>query len=165
MSHAGRTEFGAPWGKALKIISASVSTLLIGVAALGLVRVEDAVGRMLMMAVPLLLLPACALFIVRGYTLRGETLLVRRLLWSTEISLAGIQSAAHDPEAIRGSIRLFGNGGLFSFTGIFRNKRLGIYRAYVNDLKRVVVLKLRDRTVVISPEDPEEFVRAVRQQF
>jgi hypothetical protein len=60
-----------------------------------------------------------------------------------------------------GSIRVFGNGGLFSFTGLYQNKRLGSYRAYVTDDKRTVVVRLKEKTIVISPEFPDEFVRTI----
>ncbi len=64
-----------------------------------------------------------------------------------------------DPDALRGSIRLFGNGGMFSFTGLFRSPKLGRYRAYVTDPARTVTLRFADRVVVVSPSDPAAFVR------
>jgi Bacterial PH domain len=71
----------------------------------------------------------------------------------------GLQSARFEPNVMRGSIRTCGNGGLFSFTGFYRNKLLGSYRALVTDTKQKVVLAYSDRTVGLSPESPEEFVR------
>ena len=55
--------------------------------------------------------------------------------------------------------RLPGNGGFFSFTGFYRNKTLGAYRAYVTDRHLTVVLRYAERTVVISPSSPEAFAR------
>jgi len=60
---------------------------------------------------------------------------------------------------MRGSIRTFGNGGLFSFTGFYRNRLLGAYRAFVTDPRQAVVLRFPKRNVVVSPGAPEEFVR------
>jgi hypothetical protein len=59
------------------------------------------------------------------------------------------------------SLRVAGNGGVFAWVGWFRNKRLGTYRAFVTDARRCVVLRLPKRPVVVSPDRPEEFVRAV----
>jgi hypothetical protein len=56
---------------------------------------------------------------------------------------------------------LFGNGGLFSFTGLFRNRSLGTYRAFLTDLHRTVVLHFSKRTVVLSPSAPDDFVHDV----
>jgi len=162
MEDANQTEFAAPWGTALKIVSAVATAILLGVAVLGFVLGSlDNLSRAGMIALPLTIMACCLVFIVRGYAIRGENLHIRRLFWMTVIPLAGLAWARHDPSALRRSLRLFGNGGLYSFTGIFRNKELGTYRAYVNDLQRAVVLKLRDRTVVISPDRPDEFVAAV----
>jgi hypothetical protein len=70
-----------------------------------------------------------------------------------------LQSAEIIPDIMRGSIRLCGIGGVFSFTGFFWNGKLRTYRAYVSDPSLAVVLKFTDRTVVISPGDPGAFVR------
>lgn len=52
-----------------------------------------------------------------------------------------------------------GNGGLFSFTGWYRNKILGVYRAWVTDLRSTVILRFEKRAVVLSPADPNAFIR------
>jgi len=62
---------------------------------------------------------------------------------------------------LRGSIRLFGNGGFFSFTGVFQSRKLGRYRAFVTDPARCVILRFTGRVVVVSPADPEAFIRDV----
>lgn len=41
------------------------------------------------------------------------------------------------------------------------SRGLGHFRAFVTDLKRVVVLRFERRTVVVSPDQPEGFVRAI----
>jgi hypothetical protein len=66
---------------------------------------------------------------------------------------------------MKGSIRLFGNGGLFSFTGLYRNKKLGNYRAFVNDWHKCVILRFAKRTIVVSPNDPDGFVAVVEERF
>ena len=63
-----------------------------------------------------------------------------------------------DPNAMKGSIRTFGNGGFFSFSGRFRNSQLGSYRAFATDPKRAVVIKTEKRTFVITPQDPDDFI-------
>ena len=111
----------------------------------------------------IMMLPGAALFIVRCYAIEPNVLAIRRLLWTTRLPLAGLQSAEVSPDVMRGSLRLFGNGGMFSITGLFRNRALGNYRAFVTDLKRTVVLRFPKRTVVVSPENPERFVTEISQ--
>ncbi|MFN7139357.1 MAG: PH domain-containing protein, partial [Limisphaerales bacterium] len=87
--------------------------------------------------------------------------LIHRLGWVTKFNLGELQSFAADPTAMDGSIRLFGNGGLFAFTGLFRNKKLGNYRAFATDPKRAVVLRLKERVIVVTPDDPFRFVEVL----
>ena len=74
-----------------------------------------------------------------------------------------LPSAEADPVALKGSIRLAGNGGLFAFCGWFRNSKLGVYRAFCTDLAHAVVLRFPDRTVVVTPDQPDKFVAAIRE--
>jgi hypothetical protein len=149
----------APWSPLLVILSALPSALCVAVAVVMLGSSDGLVPwlGLLPLAIPL----GGALFTIRGYRVAPRTLLIRRLLWETRVPLAGLRSATFEPDAMRRSWRLCGNGGLFSFTGLYRNKTLGNYRAFVTDPRRVVVLRFATRTVVVSPAEPEEFVRQV----
>jgi hypothetical protein len=63
---------------------------------------------------------------------------------------------------MRGSIRVLANGGVFSFTGRFWNRKLGWYRAFATDPSRAVVLRYPKRTIVITPHDPQHFIMRAR---
>ena len=99
------------------------------------------------------------LFTIRGYSITPDAIMVRRLFWNTRLPIAELQSAKFDPNATEKSIRTFGNGGLFSFSGFYHNKTLGTYRAFLTDPKQTVVLTFPKRSVVISPAQPDDFVR------
>ncbi len=105
-----------------------------------------------------------ALFTIRGYTITADAILVHRLFWSTRLPRAGLKSATFEPGIMCKSIRTCGNGGFFSFTGFYWNKTLKSYRAFVTDHRRTVVLRYERRTVVVSPGEPEEFIRALMSQ-
>jgi len=107
---------------------------------------------------PMALIVGCALFTVRGYAITPEAILVRRLFWCSRLPRAGLESATFLPGAMKGSIRTCGNGGFYSFTGWYRNRDLGNYRALVTDTAKCVVLRYAGRTIVVSPGEPEEFV-------
>lgn len=152
-------EFAAPWGMTLKVISIGASAVLCGVSGwVWLYASTPVFMRWLIPSLPLSVLVPCGLFTVRGYVLAEGALHIRRLCWSTRLSLAGLRAVQAVPGAMRNSVRLFGNGGLFAFTGWFRNRTLGTYRAYVTDLNRLVVLRFEKRVVVISPDEPARFV-------
>ncbi len=155
----GRTFHRAPWSTMLKALSFGSTVVILGVAG-GLLWRAGLPGRLGAVALTLLWLGNLC-FMIRGYAIDGDTLLVRRLGWFTRVPLAGLISAAADRETFRDSTRVFGNGGAFSFSGWFRSERLGTFRAYVTDPARAVVLRWADRTVVVSPAAPEEFVRGL----
>ena len=151
----------APWPTSLKATSAAATALLAG-ASLLLIRAiprgahvpfAEAFGRLMVFVPPLIALIAL-LCVVSGYEVGPTELRVRRLLWKTRVPLDGISRAWHDPEAMKRSLRVFGNGGLYSVTGVYQNRLLGRYRAFVTDPRRSVILGLPDRIVVVSPADP-----------
>ena len=155
----------APWPVSLKVVSAAATILLLGIA-FGLGRVVPRVTRVpfagtfgsLLAVMPAAILFGALLFVVRGYEVDGGGLFVERLLWRTEIGLDGLQRAWADPAAMRRSLRLFGNGGLYAITGVFQNQALGRYRAFVTDPKLAVVLRFEKRTVVVSPAHPHALI-------
>lgn len=162
LSHRFVTHFKAPWGASLHALSWPSTALLLGIsfmAARNLGAWDLEHGGLWGTWLPPLVILICSLFTVRGYSLAPHTLLVHRLLWRTRIDLAGLQSVTADPKAFRGAIRTCGNGGLFSFSGFYWSKHLGHFRPYVTNLQRGVVLRLPSRSVVVSPADPEAFVR------
>ena len=155
-------QFKAPWGMQLRIASTLSTVLLVGISVYYAFAAAPNSPKWVGL-LPGVLLAGSLLFMVRGYTITGDTLLVQRLVWSTQLPLARLQSAEYQPLVTRRSIRLFGNGGMSSFTGLYRNKSLGNYRAYVTDLNRTVVLTFPDRRIVVSPDAREEFVRVLNQ--
>ena len=159
--------FKAPWGTPLILMSVLATLLCLGITiwrwqpftSAHLSQFSFWLGLL-----PVALVVGCTLFIVRGYTLTPDRLIIHRLLWQTRIPLAELQSAEYRPHAMRGSIRTFGNGGFFSFTGYYRSQLLGSYRAFVTDFHRTAVLRFPRRTIVLSPESPEDFVRELSRQ-
>lgn len=161
--------FKAPWGRTLFIISIFTTLVTLGVAimlTLGrqtphLFSLPALPSRELVIAA-VLLIPLGALpFIIRGYVLTKDGILIRRLWWNTVLPFAEMHSVEVEPLALSHSFRTCGNGGLFSFTGYYWSRQLGHYRAYVTDLNRTVIVHMKDRTAVISPDDPAAFARVV----
>jgi hypothetical protein len=148
--------YKAPWSTSLIIMSALGLIVCIGVAV-----VVAWSGRSWIALLPLAILCGGILFTIRGYTVSPDAILIHRLFWTTRLPLAALESAQFQPDAMRRSLRTFGNGGLFSFTGFFRNSSLGTYRAFVTDPHRTVVLHFPARTVVLSPSAPEDFLHDI----
>jgi hypothetical protein len=161
------THFRAPWSKSLIVASTFATLVCLGVSyALWTLPLRGGSAESLrfwLVLLPLAVILICTLFTVRGYSISNRELEIRRLLWTTRLSLHGLQGAYFDPNATHRSIRTFGNGGFFSFSGHFRNKELGSYRAFMTDRRRAVVLRFPSSVIVISPEPPENFVSTISQ--
>ncbi|MEI6607821.1 MAG: PH domain-containing protein [Verrucomicrobiota bacterium] len=157
--------YKAPWSVSLIIISTLTTALCMGFAGTMIVGNRWVHPRWIQLwpaVLSLVLIIRAALFTIRGYTITTDALLIHRLFWKTRLPLAGLRSARHEPYAMRRSLRTWGPDGVFSFTGEYNNKALGIYRAFVTDKHRTVVLKFSDRRkVVVSPEKPEEFAHEI----
>jgi hypothetical protein len=157
-------EFGAPWSRSLKAASLFAVLMLAVIAAAGMfvMPARMLLARCVMVGLPIIVLAGAFLSIVSGYKLTATQLEVERPLWTTAFPLAQLLSAAGDQDVFKGSIRLFGNGGIFSFTGFFWKRGLGCYRAFATDPGRAVVLKFRHRIIVVTPDDPQHFIVRVR---
>ena len=149
--------YKAHWGALLVVMSTLLTALCLGLACAEFTRhgASAWVGWLL-----LALVAGCALFSIRGYTVTPEAILIHRPLWTTRVPLAGLQSARRESVSMWRGIRI-GNGGFFSFTGWRYSPGLGLYRVFVTNGADRVVLRYPDRTVVVSPSPPEDFVRAL----
>lgn len=160
----------ATWPPVLKLISALGTLLLLGIgfAAYLAIPVPNGwthrVGLVVAM-LPVLTLPFCIFYMVRGYAVDQDSLYIKRLITSTRIPLQGLSNVWPQADVVKGSIRVCGNGGLFAFTGWFYSKRLGRYRIFGTDLKHAVVLTFPGRTIVVTPQNPHPFIENLRQHF
>ncbi|OKH24713.1 PH domain-containing protein [Chroogloeocystis siderophila] len=155
--------FKAPWAISLIAITIVVSAILLGIVLIGILTASrsDIAWLVAMVIIPLVILLISVFFSIRGYAIADNTLYVQRIGWNTKIDLRNLTSADVDPQAMRNSLRKWGNGGLFSYSGKFYNRKLGNYQAYATDPSKAVVLKLCDRTIVVTPEHPERFANQV----
>ncbi|HPA21148.1 MAG TPA: PH domain-containing protein [Verrucomicrobiae bacterium] len=160
--------YGAPWGVKLKVATVAGSVIVMAVTFFTCWQAgrsgAPAPVVWLCALLPLIVVGS-ALFAIRGYTVDSNGVFVHRLLWTNQLPWAGLREVGADPGAMCGGIRTCGNGGLFSFSGRYWNRRLGHYRALVTDPSRAVVLKYDTRTVVLSPDDPAAFVEDVRHRI
>ncbi len=156
--------YKATWSTLLIVMSVLATVLCIGIAFAVCFLPGPVSGGWpgtVLRWLPVVLLPGAALFVVRGYTITPDAILVHRLFWDTRLPREGLLSAGFEPGAMRRSIRTCGNGGLFSFTGWYWSKSLKAYRAFVTDQNRTVVLRYERQTFVVSPDDPGDFVRVL----
>ena len=145
----------APTCRSIKIVTAFISLLTIAIFIGSLfIPVLIWAGFIL-----LLIEIICFLYSPTAFEIRDKQLVVIKNLGKKSFGpINTCTSIKHDEPSF--GIRLWGNGGLFSATGIFWNKQYGIFRAYVTNSKRtyLVLVETPSHKVIISPEKPAEFV-------
>lgn len=172
-----QVSYKAPWGAPL-IIMTSVCVLIFAALPVGALFAGNSHllrdwgfstlppwAQWLVVLAPIVSIVASAAFMVRGYVVTDAFLIIKRLGWGTRLDLSRLTSVEVDPHALEGSMRLFGNGGFFSFSGWYRNKKLGVYRLFATDTKRAVVLRFSDKAVVVTPEDPQKFAADIASKI
>ena len=147
-----REHFFAPWSSKLKMTTGGLAIVLIiaAVATAGW-------GSLVILAILLV----AAAFAIRGYSVTDGKLMVHHLGWANKFDLADLVSVEVSPGATIGSLRTMGIGGLFGSIGHFHNEILGSYKAYATNELNTVVMVFGTETIVVTPDDPEEFVEAV----
>lgn len=155
MSPGQSQTFAASWDSMAEIISASVAILL-------LTPVVEIHSVWIPVLAGVILLAAYA-WSPQSYEIRDRTLIVRRLGGNVRIPLNSIRQArVATADDLSGCMRLFGSGGLFGWYGLFRTAKLGKSTWYVTDKQNAVVLVTDQKRIVLSPDEVERFVNAIR---
>jgi Ca2+/Na+ antiporter len=104
------------------------------------------------------------LFRPQKYIITDNELEIKRTVGSVKIRLEDIKKVERiDETALRGIKRVFGSGGIFGYFGIFKNKELGTMRLYTTRKdERVYILTSEGKNIIISPDNSEEFVQALK---
>ena len=157
-------EFDAPQDR---FVQTATVLIIITFVALFLIfaAVDNTAGLISVVVVGLPLLGLCYLFAPHGYGIDESGIHIRRKVGSVRIPVSQIQSVRYDPSAcsLWGG-RTFGVSGLFGYFGRFYTGHLGHHIRYATDRRRAVVIEA-DETYVISPDDPELFVRLAQARL
>lgn len=97
----------------------------------------------------------------RGYEVSGGAIVIKRLIGNIRLPLADVREVrAGAPGDFTGVIRMWGNGGLFGYYGLFRTAKLGKCSWYVTDRSKTVIVVAANKTVVLSPDNVVGFIAA-----
>jgi hypothetical protein len=109
-----------------------------------------------------ILVVLCYLSAPVAYEIKGDQLLVITRIGHKIFGPVTRCSYVYDDKPSFG-IRLWGNGGVFAGTGIFWNKKYGIFRAYVTTGSKahLILVDTPATRVVITPENPDQFIAHV----
>ena len=155
-------KFTASTSTTVKVVTAAIFILTIGLA---LVAIKDEVGEAALIPASILaiVIAVSYYFSIRHYEIGDGKLIVRRPFDAVQIPLGNISDVQTvDRKRLRWTVRTFGIGGLFSYTGEFWNKKLGSMSWYVTRMDKAVMIVRGHRKIVISPDDPEKFLEVLK---
>jgi hypothetical protein len=89
-------------------------------------------------------------------------LIVQMRRRSERFPIAGAEARRLTPEEIESLERLATSGGLVAGTGGFESRLLGEFDLYASDLANAVLLESGELRMVVTPDDPEAFLTALR---
>jgi hypothetical protein len=145
----------APYDRLAKAVTLMVCILLLAIGF---------IPHMLafVWALEILIVLACYAYSPKGYEVTGRSIAVKRLIGDVQFSLDGLREArAAGADDFRGCIRLWGNGGMFGYYGIFRTSKLGKSIWYLTDKSKAVVVITDAKTALFSPADTDGFLQAI----
>ena len=147
--------FSASYDSTARRISTAILVLLAVITVLSHNIIVGCLG-VLLLIISYAWSPGC-------YIVAGRFIIINRLIGAVRVPLEGIREARiTTPDDFRDCIRLFGNGGLFGYYGLFRTAKLGKCTWYVTNRRNSVVVITAARTIVVSPDEVDRFLSAVR---
>lgn len=105
----------------------------------------------------LLILP----FIITGYSIADNKLIIHRPFWKNTFDLFELNRIEINSSAMNNSLRLFGIGGAFSYSGIYSNNLVGKYKAYATSRKKSVVMYFNKEIIIVTPDSPDNFTNTI----
>lgn len=98
-----------------------------------------------------------------GYSVADGLLIVHRPAGNVRIPIAGIREVRIAmADELRGSIRIFGSGGMFGYYGSFRSPKLGRSTWYVTNRAHAVLVAGDVGKLLFSPNDVDGFLAWLR---
>lgn len=97
----------------------------------------------------------CYLFRITGYRVSREEVVICRPAGERRIPIAEIAEVVIPTrDSMRWTLRTFGNGGIFGYTGKFANSTYGAMTWYATRTNKTILLILHNNSkILLSPDD------------
>lgn len=158
--------FNISWSNTVKIISWATGLLLIGIGYLIITKINE-LSTWIISAFSIVLLLSVYFVLQAPMSLKlsEDKLTICKLVGVKEIPFSAIEKIESYKD-YHSDIRLMGNGGFLGYTGVFRNKELGKYTAYVGNYSQAFYIRTKNgKMYVTSCEHREEVIRRIRQKL
>lgn len=162
-------EFSAPLDAFAKAITIGVSLLLLAIPIINYIAARQERSAESALLISLFSLVVCGGILLgawayapRRYEISATGIQIHRPRNTIVIPYGDIQLVRElQPQDMKGTVRTFGNGGLFGFTGRFYNRQLGHFQMQATAWRKGVLVKAQ-KTVIITPHPQPRFLEMLR---
>ncbi len=112
----------------------------------------------------LIVFAICIINWPKKYVVDNDNLIIKNLLGHKIYARSEIKKVEAITKKEMGlALRIFGNGGLFGYTGWFTTKALGRMRWFVSNTEKMVIITLSNgKNIAVSPDEVDAFVKAIK---
>jgi hypothetical protein len=100
----------------------------------------------------------------KKYIIAGENLIIKNLVGQkvyNRHTFTAVQAVSKKEVGL--ALRIFGNGGVFGYTGWFTTKTFGRMRWFVTNSEKMIIITLQNgKNIAVSPDETEAFVKALK---
>jgi transcriptional regulator with XRE-family HTH domain len=97
-----------------------------------------------------------------SFSFKGGNLVVQHVIFATRYDLVKLTGYEIAPNAMMSALPL--TFPVIVASAWYRSPVIGVFRAYITDTKNCVVLEFGRKKIVVTPENPQEFIDALREQ-
>lgn len=157
-------DFNVKWDNFTRIMTVFILIIYVALCVLLLLHTQSWRERIILYLLPLILFP-CLFWAPNRIGLEKDRLVLRKLIGTFHIELNQIADVGvYDEKEL--NLRLFGSGGFLGYLGIFRNKSLGKYMAYVGDSSQAFWVKTKNgKCYMFSCEDRDLLLASIRKEI
>ncbi|MDO4880569.1 MAG: PH domain-containing protein [Capnocytophaga sp.] len=156
-------KFNVSWGFSVKLITLIISPLLFFVV-IKCLDIFINQNEHLTLYIAIFIIVTFVLCLVNApisITINEQGILLTKIIGKIYIpytNIADIQKC----DATLNSLRLFGSGGLFGFIGIFYNRKVGRYTAFIGNHKQsFMIITKKNKKYVFSCEQRDKVIEIV----
>lgn len=104
----------------------------------------------------------CYLIKVKGYKVTPSKIIIDRLFLKKDLPIDSISEVRLlDKKETRYTLRIMGVGGVFGYYGEMWSAKLGNSTWYSTKYSSLVLIRVKKKKYVVSPDDREKFVAQV----
>jgi Bacterial PH domain len=156
--------FKASFDWSVKILTSAFCLFYFTFLVLGMLNIETS-GVIMLPIIMTVVILITYLWHVQSYEITSGGIEIKRPIGSKLIGFSSIKHVNSVKNDDIGFIfRLFGNSGIFGFTGLFKSRFYGDLTFYGTQQRNYIIIETNLKKYVLTPDEPFDFVKSVENR-